>query len=253
MEYRIQEPSLQHAYVSKYKSRDSYKPITTQARKREIATSARREARTRNPYGAYKSPYYDPVKRHEYYEAHKTHKTRPYGVGASEKLSSSRGSSGKGGSGKGSKGGSGKGSKGSASKASKAQEKQNISDAIAKLREESALDTEAHREATRRRIEDLRSQIYEHSEKLKERTAEGDETVNTAEIRGRIQELRDEIEKAGLDLNEWIENEREALIRRIEALTGKKYSVDKEAKQRAQEANKQKVSQRADAIYKKKS
>ena len=77
--------------------------------------------------------------------------------------------------------------------------------------------------------------------------------LNIAEIRGKIQELRDEIEKAGLDLNDWIEQERNALIKRIEALTGKKYSVDESAKKRAQEANKQKVSQRADAIYKKKS
>lgn len=249
LQYRILDDSLRHASFASVKSSlsDRYR-----ARKKE---QAEQRAKTgsptksivgrslkRNPYGNYKSVYYDPVARHERYLREKDHVTRPYGTGKSEK------SSGKGRSGKGS-GGKGKSSKGRGGRGSS----KNFTDAIAKLREESSLDTEAHREAARKRIEELREQLRRHLELLQEAQSDENSTANVAEIRGKIQQIREQIEAEGGNLQEWIANEREALQKRIARLKGEDYNKTKVEQQKAAKNKETQVSSRADAIYKRKS
>lgn len=269
--YRIPEETIEHAYESQYKTRKKYTTYNPQARHdrymktREIV--GRPKARTQNPYGNYKSPYYDPVKRREYYESHKDHKTRPYGVGATEKSKSGRGGSGKGGkggSGKGGgKGGSGRGSQSAGSAA-------NMQSEIEKLREQSQLETEAQREAARRKIEDLQTDLQNQIKKLREEAhIQAENETNTTEIRGitsglkaQIENLQgknaEEVSRISTALNEWIANEKESLERRIEAIykqNGKKYTprASQQDKENAAKNRDKEVSSRADSIYKSKS
>lgn len=241
--YRIRSDTLSHAQTSKYESKYVDKKVRA-TRRTSTYTPTKSiigRARTNNPYGNYKNPYYDPQKRHEYYEAHKDHPTRPYGTGGS-------GGSGKGsgGSGKGSGKGKGKG-KGNGSK---------LAETIQALREESSLNTEAQREATKRKIEDLRKQIKQHTEKLSRQKEDQEEGLNVSEIRGNVQNLKDQIEKAGGDLQKWITHERDALERRIAAVYakhGQKYKVTTQADKENQSKKRQKeVKSRADSIYKSK-
>lgn len=249
IQYRILDDSLRHASFASVKSSlsDRYR-----ARKKE---QAEQRAKTgsptksivgrslkRNPYGNYKSVYYDPVARHERYLREKDHVTRPYGTGKSAK-SGGKGRSG-GGKGKSSKGRGGRGGRGSS---------QNFTDAIAKLREESSIDTEAHREAAKKRIEELREQLRRHLELLQEAQSDENSTANVAEIRGKIQQIREQIEAEGGNLQEWIANEREALQKRIARLKGEDYNKTKVEQQKAAKNKETQVSSRADAIYKRKS
>lgn len=250
LQYRILDDSLRHASFASVKSSlsDRYR-----ARKKE---QAEQRAKTgsptksivgrslkRNPYGNYKSVYYDPVARHERYLREKDHVTRPYGTGKSAK-SGGKGRSGGGGKGKSSKGRGGRGGRGSS---------QNFTDAIAKLREESSIDTEAHREAAKKRIEELREQLRRHLELLQEAQSDENSTANVAEIRGKIQRIREQIEAEGGNLQEWIANEREALQKRIARLKGEDYNKTKVEQQKAAKNKETQVSSRADAIYKRKS
>lgn len=244
---------IAHAYTPNrpYKSKDSYKKRTVDPSQPSTKSIVGRKSLTThrtNPYGNYASPYYDPVERHARYEREKDHVTRPYGVGLSESKKgrgSGKGRSGKGGSGK---GGSGKG-KGSG----KGGANKNISDAIAKLREESSLDTEAHREAAKRKIEDLKKELVEWIEKLRNEYGNDEQSLNAIEIKSKIQALRDEIEKTGGDLQKWISEEKEALARRIAKLKGEEYDSNKLEQQKALKNREKEISSRADAIYKRKS
>ena len=207
LQYRILDDSLRHASFASVKSSlsDRYR-----ARKKEQAEQRARNGSstksivgrrlTRNPYGNYKSVYYDPVARHERYLREKDHVTRPYGTGESAKS-----------------GGSG-GGKGTSSKGRGGASKQNLTDAIAKLREASEADVEKHRSEYLKEIEDLRRQLQERLEQLGEAQKDEESELNVAEIRGHIQSLREQIENKGLDLQKWINEEREALNRRIAAL-----------------------------------
>lgn len=242
IKYRMQNARsdiIIHAYVSPFKQPANIR----QLRFSEPANI--RQLRTQKRNGPYKSPYYDPVARHERYMRER--QSLGIGVGIQKSSSGSGGSGGKGSSG--GKGGSG--GKGS-SRSANLDAAKKLSEAISKLREESALDTDAHREATRRKIEDLRSQISEHIAMLSDKSADGEETLNTAEIRGQIQSLKAEMEKAGEDFSKWAASERTALEKRISALKGEKYVDNTAAYKRAQEERKQTVNSRADAIYKKK-
>ena len=250
--YRVKsDDTISHAMMTlaslKQQKRRQYKAQVGAVNQRKSLIGSGKErvvgGRTTNPYGnQYKSPYYDPVYRHNYYEQHKTHKTRPYGVGGT--TSKSKGGSGSG------KGGSGS-AKGGKSGSKKGLSKKSITSQIEKLREESSLETEAHREAAKRKIADLRAQIEAEAKKLSGH--EEEEGLNVAEIRGTIQSLKDQIEDVGLDLNKWIENEKEALERRIAALTGKKYDESAKDKAKQQQTKKDKeVNSRADKLYKRK-
>lgn len=234
---------IAHAYTPNrpYKSKDSYKKRTADPSQPSTKSIVGRKSLTThrtNPYGNYASPYYDPVERHARYEREKDHVTRPYGVGLSESKKG-RGS-GKSGSGKGK--GSGRGAA-----------KRNISDEIEKLREESSLDTEAHREAAKRKIEDLRKELLDWIEKLRAESGNSEQSLNAIEIKSKIQALRDEIEKTGGDLQKWISEEKEALARRIAKLKGEDYSSNKVEQQKALKNREKEISSRADAIYKRKS
>lgn len=236
--YRIvQNGELYHEYKSKYMTGGNYtgyNPVSRHERYEKTKEIIGRKARTKNPYGNYASPYYDPVKRKQYYEEHKDHKTRPYGVGASEKKSSGRGRGGSGGSGgKGSKGKSG-GRKGSAKGIS-----DNLAKTIAALREQSALDTEAQREKAQEEIDLIRQQLADDIKKLKSDTYDKTHSSkNLAEIRGITQSLQSRIEnlqgksekeirQVSKQLGKWITNERKSLERRIAAIykqNGKEYT-----------------------------
>lgn len=261
--YRIRgDDELSHAYVSKYTSGSSvagYNPIKRHERYERTKEIVGRKARTHNPYGNYASPYYDPVKRREYYESHKTHPTRPYGVGSSGKGSGGRGSGGK---------GSGKGGKGSGKKGNSKGQNANMQKQIEALREQSALETEAQREATRRKIEDLRYQLSEQIKRLRQGTYDKTQSEkNMAEIRGLTQGLRSKIEnlqgqndkevaRVSKQLKEWISNERDSLERRIAAVYktyGKTYTPRTQAsKESASKKRDKEVTSRADSIYKSK-
>lgn len=252
LQYRIMDDSLRHASFASVKSSlsDRYRARKKeQAEQRAYSGSPTKSivgrSLKRNPYGNYKSVYYDPVARHERYLREKDHVTRPYGTGKSAKSGGKgRSGGGKGKSAKGRSGRSGLSGRGSS---------QNFTDAIAKLREESSLDTEAHREATRKRIEELREQLRRHLELLQEAESDENSTVNIAEIRGKIQQIREQIEAEGGNLQEWIANEREALQKRIARLRGEDYNKTKVEKQKAAKNKETQVSSRADAIYKRKS
>ena len=249
LQYRILDDSLRHASFASVKSSlsDRYR-----ARKKEQAEQRERNGSptspivgrthlTRNPYGNYKSVYYDPVARHERYLREKDHTTRPYGTGKSE------------GSGKRGRGGGKSGSGGKGSKGRSGGSRGSVGDAIAKLREESSLDSEAHREAARRKIEELREQLKQQLDALQKAQEDENSTSNTAEIRGKIQRIREQIEAEGGDLQEWLANEKEALQKRIARLTGSDYDKTKVEQQKAAKNKETQVSSRADAIYKRKS
>lgn len=171
----------------------------------------------KNPYGNYKDPNYDPVKRHEYYEAHKGAGVKSRGSGGSKGGSSSKG------------------------------KKANVSDQIAKLREESNLDTEAQREATKNKIADLKAQLTNQLNAM--RASKGDEEgQNKAEVRGKIQALRAQIGTSSADLSKWITNEKETLNKKIASLRGTSYNPD-EIKSK-QDARNKEVTRRAETIYK---
>lgn len=201
----------------------------------------------KNPYGDYASPYYDPVKRHEYYEKHKDHVTRPYGTGASSiggtlsssgSLASSSGGAKKSSGGKGrvkkSSGGKGRAKKssgGSKGRSRKAKAKRSrgrhatkkastgrIEANLDALREQSANETEEQRQQTLKRVESLRKLLEEQERLLSNRKPDDEESVNVTEIRGKIADAKGQIQKEGRDLNEWISNEREALLKRIQAM-----------------------------------
>lgn len=268
--YRIRgDAHLSHAYVSKFATRSKYTVYNPERRRERykktkeiLGRTGTKEAREKNPYGNYKSPYYDPVYRHNYYEAHKDHVTRPYGTGGSGKSSGS----GRGG-GKGSGRGSGKGSGGGGKGSSKGQAA-NMAAQIKKLREESALETEAQREATKRKIDDLRNQLASQVEKLRGDTYDATQKEkNLAEIRGLTQGLRAkiknlqgkneaEIKQESERLKKWISNEKDALERRIAAIYstyGKKYTPRTQAAQtKASKARDKDVKSRADSLYKSK-
>ena len=242
--YVEREEALAHA-TTKYspiKKATKYK-VTGNIIGRKNAASRLKDSagRPRYEYGNYASPYYDPVARHERYMKERSSLGIGKGLGSS---GSGKGGSGKGGSGK---GGSGKGG----------SDKTNLAEEVRKLREESSLDTEAQREATKRKIEDLRSQIKRHLESLGVKSEDQLEGVNAAEIKGKIQSIREKIEQEGGDLQKWISNEKDALERRIAALYnahGKEYKVrTQDDKKSASEARDKEVKSRADSIYKKKS
>lgn len=260
---------IAHAYKSKYTSGGSvagYNPVSRHERYEKNEKTrrivGRKSARTTNPYGNYKSPYYDPVYRKNYYESHKDHVTRPYGTGGS---SGSGGKSGKG-SGKGSGRGSGKGS--GRGKGSSKGQSANMQKQIEKLREESALETDAQREATKRKIEDIRNQLTGQIQRLRGNTYERTQNEkNLTEIRGMTQGLKsqienlkgkseDEIKQESERLKKWISNERDALERRIAAIYstyGKKYTPRTQASKSQASAKRDKeVNSRADGIYKSK-
>lgn len=207
-------------------------------------TDLMREARKRKYTGTYKSPYYDPVERHERYMRERS----GMGIGSKIKTQSIGSSSGS--------GGRSGGRSGKASKKGRSGRGSNkaLSNEIAKLREESSLNTDAQREATMRKINDLREQLNAQVNKL--RSANKSE-VNVAEIRGNIQILRKNIEESGGDLQTWIQKERAALENRIETAykkRGVKYnSASSKDKENAAKARDKEVKSRADSIYKSKS
>lgn len=248
--YRIRDESLYHASFSSFRSSLS---SGYRARKQEQAERRERNGSptrpvvgrthlTRNPYGNYKSVYYDPVARHERYMREKTSTASSAGTASASGSGKGRGGGGGGGKGSGKgRGGSGRGGG------------QNVSNAIAKLREESMLDTEAQREATKRKIEDLREQLKEHLEKLSNLKKDDESSANVLEIRGKIQELKDQIEAAGLDLQKWMDDERKSLQRRIASLTGKTYEDTTEADKQTLAKRQKEIESRADEIYKRRS
>lgn len=248
--YRIRDESLYHASFSSFRS-----SLSSGYRARKQAQAERRERNgsptqhvvgrthlTRNPYGNYKSVYYDPVARHERYMREKTSTAGTSSASVSGGSGKGRGGGGGGGKGSGKgRGGSGRG------------RGQNVSNAIAKLREESMLDTEAQREATKRKIEDLREQLKKHLEKLSNLKKDDESSANVLEIRGKIQELKDQIEDAGLDLQKWMDDERKSLQRRIASLTGKTYEDTTEADRQTLAKRQKEIDSRADEIYKRRS
>lgn len=243
--YRVRSDSIAHAYT-KYSV--LARPTSTSLRnERASATnvkSLQKKAKANN--GVYKSPYYDPVARHERYMRER----ESLGVGKG-KIGSGSSKSGKGSGG--SKGGKGSGG----SKGGKGSGGNKMAEEIRKLREESSLNTEAQREATKRRIEDLRNEIQSYIKSFGKQSEDQIEGVNSVEIKGRVEELKRQIEQAGVDLNSWISNEKDALERRIAAIysaNGKEYKVNTQAdKKNASETRDKEVKSRADSIYKKKS
>lgn len=249
--YRIKDDSLMHEYVDK-RATVSKRNIKGYANTKPIVG---RTPTTPTKYGRYKgnykSRYYDPVARHERYMRERA----SLGIGKGRS-----GSGGGGGSGSGSgRGGSGKSGRGGSGKGKGRNNGANLAATIQALREESQLNTEAQREAARRKIKDLKATLSEHIQNL--RTAESKDEqelgVNVTEIRGRIQTIKEQIEKTGGDLNEWIKNEKDALERRIAAVykkNGINYTVTtQEDKQQASKKRDKEVNSRADAIYKSKS
>lgn len=263
--YRIRgEDSLSHAYSSPYSSnsRAGYNPVKRHERYEKTKEIIGRKAKTYNKYGNYKSPYYDPVARHERYLRERS--SLGIGQGIRQVTGTSK-SSGRGGSG-GSKGKSGSG-RGSGSGSSQAAN--NLAEQVQALRNESNLNTEAQREAARRKIEDLREDLTKQVQKLREgANAELEKEDNLTAVRGITQNLKSQIESlqgktaaemqsVSSNLQDWITQERDSLERRISALYksyGKTYTVTTQAdKQRASDSRDKEVSSRADSIYKKKS
>lgn len=231
---------ISHAYESKYVNKKA-SAVRRTSGYFDTKSIIGRDVDTK--YGSYKKPsgkkyaskYYDPVARHERYLRERS----SLGIGG--------GRSGGGGSGKSGGGsGRGKGGKGSAK----------IAETIQKLREESSLNTEAQREAARRKIEDLRNELRKQILKM-QGVDEDTIDANVSDIRGRIQSIREEIEKTGGDLQKWISHEKDALERRIAAVynaNGQKYTPRLQAdKERASKKRNKEVNSRADAIYKSKS
>lgn len=254
--YRIRQSTLAHAYESKYKDKRATVVRRTSGYADTKAIVGRTPDHT-TKYGKYqgnyKSKYYDPVARHERYMKERA----SLGIGQGGSGRGSGGGSGGSGGGKGGSGGSG----GSGSSAN------DLGQMIQQLRDESSLQTEAQREATKRKIEDMKKQLQDRVQKLREEAeSKIENTENTAEIRGITQNLKDEIksltgktsdeiESAGNDLKSWISNEKDSLERRIAALyksKGKDYKVTTQADKANAAASRDKdVSSRADSIYKK--
>lgn len=251
--YRVRPSTLAHAYESRYKDKRAtvVRRTSGYADTKAIVGRAPDHTTKYGKYkGNYKSKYYDPVARHERYMKERA----SLGIG---KGGSGGGSGGSGGGGKGGKGGSG----GAGSSAN------DLGQMIQQLRDESSLQTEAQREATKRKIEDMKKQLQDRVQKLREEAeSKIENTENTAEIRGITQNLKDEIknltgktsdeiESAGTDLKNWISNEKDSLERRIAALyksKGKDYKVTTQADKANAAASRDKdVSSRADSIYKK--
>lgn len=240
---------IQHAYESRYVN----KKATTTSRTRGYFNSKAiigREVKD-SKYGAYEAPgktnkkyaskYYDPVARHERYLEEKG----SLGIGSG----SSGGGGGRGGRSRGS-GKSGKGRSGGSGGA-------NFAKQIQKLREESSLNTDAQREATKRKIEDMRAQLKAQIERLSKSKSNPDSGLNSAEIRGDIQRIRKNIENAGGDLQSWIKNEKDSLEKKIGDLYKSKGILYKaqstKDKENAAKARDKEVKSRADSIYKSKS
>jgi len=258
IKYRLIDPHLAHAsYRVGHYDRSKYNPTKYSDKyKKTEAIIGRKNVESRvagYKYGHYASPYYDPVARHERYLRERS----SLGIGKGiDSIGGGKGGKGK--SGKGGKGGKGKAKKGGKGRGGKASMKANLdglAEEIAKLREESALDTEAQREAARRKIEDLKEQLRQQMEKLS--GADEESGINVAEIRGRIQSIRKEIEDAGGDLQAWITRERASLERRIAALynaRGISYNTNAaKDKENASKARDKEVTSRANSIYKSKS
>lgn len=244
--YRVRtDDYLSHAVV--YKDKRKNVSITKDKytnTKSIIGRSTGREFKPRK--SVYKDPNYDPVKRHERY------------------LQESGGGSGRGsgGSGRGS-GGSGRSSGGSGRGGGKSSA--SSKNAISKLVEESDLNTEAQREAARRKIEDLQNQLKEKIEELRKNAYDDSQTEkNSAERRGIVQNLQaeikalqgktsEEVKRISKDLSDWITQEKESLARRIAVLQGTKYDANaKKVKEQQQKKRDKEVNSRADAIYKSK-
>lgn len=260
IKYRLIDPHLAHAsYTVGHYDRSKYNPTKYSDRyKKTEAIIGRKNTASRvsgYKYGHYASPYYDPVARHERYLRERSSLGIGKGIESLSGKSSSGGRGGKGKSGKGGKGKSAKGSKGRGSKGSAKANLSGLAEEIAKLREESALDTEAQREAARRKIEDLKEQLRQQMEKLS--GADEESGINVAEIRGRIQSIRKEIEDAGGNLQDWVSREKESLEKRIAALynaRGLSYNTNAaKDKENASKARDKEVKSRADSIYKSKS
>ena len=249
--YRIRSDDISHA--SKYSIRSRVSTLKSRYHEDESKVDPIRKssvsysrARKNITNGVYKSKYYDPVARHERYMRERE------SLGIGKGLSSVGSGKGSGGSGKGSgkgsggSGGSGKGSGGLPS---------GIAEEIAKLRDESSLNTEAQREAARRKIEDLKNDLKKQIEILQKRR-EDSSGVNVSEIRGNIQALRRQMERTGENLGDWISKEKEALERRIAKTYsdhGMTYDTSsKNDKAKALEARDKEVKRRADSIYKSK-
>lgn len=257
IKYRLIDPHLAHAsYTVGHYDRSKYNPTkySDKYKKTEAIIGRKTTAArlTGHKYGNYASPYYDPVARHERYLRERSSLGIGKGIDSIGGGSSGGRGGGKGKSGKGGKGKSGKGSKkGRGGRGNSSA----MSAEIKKLREESSLETEAQREATRRKIEDLKEQLREQVEKLS--GADEESGINVAEIRGKIQSIRKQIEDAGGNLQDWISHEKESLEKRIEAIykaNGKKYqSISKADKENAAKARDKEVKSRADSIYKSKS
>lgn len=263
--YRIRgEDSLSHAYKSPYSSgnRSGYNPIKRHERYEKTKEIIGRQAKTYNKYGNYKSPYYDPVARHERYLRERSSLGIGQGISALSKTSSGRGgSSGKSGKGSSGKGGSGKGGS--------SQSANNLADQVKALRDESNLNTEAQREAAKRKIEDLKADLTSQVQKLRGEAHDKLETeTNETAILGITQNLKSQIEnlqnqtssdmeQISINLKDWISQERDSLERRIQSLYksyGKDYKVTTQSdKQSASKSRDKEVSSRADSIYKKKS
>lgn len=252
--YRIRSDDISHA--SKYSIRSRVSTLKSRYHEDESKVDPIRKssvsysrARKNITNGVYKSKYYDPVARHERYmrERESLGIGKGLSVGGSGKGSGVSGK-GSGGAGKGSggSGGSGKGSGGLSS---------GIAEEIAKLRDESSLNTEAQREAARRKIEDLKNDLKKQIEILQKRR-EDSSGVNVSEIRGNIQTLRRQMERTGENLGDWISKEKEALERRIAKTYsdhGMTYDTSsKNDKAKALEARDKEVKRRADSIYKSK-
>lgn len=212
----------------------------------------RRDAIKRKYTGTYKSPYYDPVERHERYMRERS----AMGIGTKIKtpsIGSSSGSGGRSGGSKGSKKASKKGRSGA--KKTSSNTNANLVNMINELREESSINTEAHREATVRKIQDLRNQLKAQANKLA--SIDKDSGVNVSEIRGRIQAIRENIERSGGNFQDWITKERTALENRIATVYNKNgiaYDTSSNRdKENAAKARDKEVKSRADSIYKSKS
>lgn len=242
---------IQHAYESRYVN----KRATTTSRTSGYFNSKAiigREVKD-SKYGTYEAPkktnkkyaskYYDPVARHERYLEEKG----SLGIGS--------GRSGGGGSG-GGRGKSGKASKGRGGKGSSKANNSAMSEEIQRLREESALNTEAQREAAKRKIADLKVQLKSQIEKLSKASSDNP-SGNVAEIRGRIQAIRKNIENTGGNLQSWVTREKASLERKIGNLYNAKgisYNADaSKDKENAAKARDKEVKSRADSIYKSKS
>jgi len=238
---------ISHAYESKYVNKKASAVRRTRGYF-DTKSIIGRDVDTK--YGSYKKPsgkkyaskYYDPVARHERYLRERS----SLGIGG--------GRSGGGGSGRGS-GKSGRSSGGSG-RGGRASNSAKIAQTIQKLREESSLNTDAQREAARRKIQDLRNELRKQIVKMRG-VDEDTVGVNVSDIRGRIQAIREEMEKTGGDLQKWISHEKDALERRIAAVynaNGQKYTPRLQAdKERASKKRNKEVNSRADAIYKSKS